>query len=415
MSNALAISGVTAVVESLLNSVYSSSGLGTVAVSALAPDIIQATLGTSNAPPLQVNIFLHQVTPNAAWRNIGLPSLAADGSTQLSNPPLALDLHYLLTAYAAEDLMAEALLGYGIQLIHEMPVLPRSQIRAALGSILSTNPLSTLLGSSGLADQIEMLKITPATLGREELAWLWTALKADYRPTFPFQVSVVLIQAPAPSVSALPVLQRQITVQPNLVISPTSPILTAAIPPTNQPAACVGDQVAVRGATLSEITAVVLLNSRLGVEDQITSLSAVGNTSFEFTVPDVPVGVYLLTAQATLGVTSNGIPLAIAAKISAGWPPAPGTIASGTNVSVNNIPCTPAIQVGQQASLFVGGQQGLVQSFTAATNSPSFIFASLQPTYTSVPAWLRVDGIDSPIIDMTKSPPVFTGPSVQVI
>ena len=40
-----------------------------------------------------------------------------------------------------------------------------------------------------------MIKITPATLGREEMAWLWTALKADYRPTFPFQVSVVLIAA----------------------------------------------------------------------------------------------------------------------------------------------------------------------------------------------------------------------------
>ena len=53
-----------------------------------------------------------------------------------------------------------------------------------------------------------MIKITPATLGREEMAWLWTALKADYRPTFPFQVSVVLLQPQQNTSLALPVLRR---------------------------------------------------------------------------------------------------------------------------------------------------------------------------------------------------------------
>ncbi len=52
--------------------------------------------------------------------------------------------------------------------------------------------------------------------------------------------------------------------------------------------------------------------------------------------------------------------------------------------------------------------------FATPTNSPSFTFPTLQPTGQPVPVRLRVDGIDSPIIDMTKLPPVFTGPSVQV-
>jgi len=413
MSSALAISGVTAVVEYLLNSVYSSSGLGSVAVSAVAPDIIQGTLGTGSAAPLQVNLFLHQVTPNAPWRNEGLPSVNANGTTQLSTPPLALDLHYLLTAYANEDLMAEALLGYGIQLIHQTPVLPRSQIRTALAGVSPTNPLASLLGSSGLAEQFEMLKITPATLGREELAWLWNALKADYRPTFPFQVSVVLIQPPGPSPSALPSLRQQISLQPSMLLS--SPTLTAANPPNGQPAACIGDTVTVAGAILSGVTAVVLENSRLGIQQTVTGLSAVGNTSFQFIVPDVPAGVYLLSAQALVEsntVTSSGVPLAIAPRINASW--APGSIAGGANVAINNVPCTPAIRVGQQASLLIGGQEGLAHPFTAPTNSPSFTFANLQATGHPVPVRLRVDGIDSPIIDMTKSPPVFTGPSVQV-
>ncbi len=168
---------------------------------------------------MRLNLFLHQVTHNAALRNLGLPSLAADGSTQLSNPPLALDLHYLMTAYGTEDWEAEALLGTAILMMHDNPVLARSDIATALENLPSLSPaqsLSAVLATTGLANQIELLKITPETLGREEMAWIWSALKSDYRPTYFFLVSVVLIESPAVTLSALPVLQRNIGVQPGL-------------------------------------------------------------------------------------------------------------------------------------------------------------------------------------------------------
>jgi hypothetical protein len=423
MSSAFAISAVTGVLQYLLNSIYVGAGLGsTVLVSARAPDIIQSSIGSGSAPELQVNVFLHQVTPNAAWRNVGLPSLDADGATQLSNPPLALDLHYLLTAYGAEDCEAEALLGFAVQFLHESPMLPRQQIRNALAA-LTTLPaappawLSPLLGASGLADQIEMIKITPATLGREELAWLWTALKADYRPTFPFRVTVVLIQSQQTLLSALPVLQRVVTAQPSLL--PPLPTLIEVDPPNGQPAACLGDIVTVKGANLAAATGVALSNSRLGVNLTIAPLSNVTGVSFQFTVPppqptptDVPAGIYVLSAQAPQGpdvLSTNGLPLAIAPKITS----SPATVASGAGVSVA-IACAPFVRVGQQASLLVGGQEAPAGSFTTPTNAPSFTFANLQPTGGPVPVWLRIDGIDSPTIDMTKSPPVFSGPFMQV-
>ena len=196
MSNPLALAGVTAVLQYWLNQVVNatSSPLPTVLVSALAPDLIQSNITAGKQQQLQINVFMHQVTANAAWRNIDLPSLAADGSTRLSSPPLALDLHYLLTCYAIEDTEAEALLGYAILMLHETPVFARADIRTALSNVPNTNPLQAPLATTGLADQIEMIKVTPSTLGREEMAWIWTALKADYRPTYPFQVSVVLIE-----------------------------------------------------------------------------------------------------------------------------------------------------------------------------------------------------------------------------
>ena len=133
MGNALAIAAVTAVLKDLLNNglidhnVTGAVG-GNVTVSALPPDRVFAP-GTQEGN--QLNLFLYQVAPNIGWRNVGLPSRDERGE-RLSNPPLALDLHYLLTAYGAEDLHAELLLGYAMQLLHETPVLTRKSIRTAL-------------------------------------------------------------------------------------------------------------------------------------------------------------------------------------------------------------------------------------------------------------------------------------------
>src|SRR3954465_9478756 len=116
MSNALAIAGVTAVLKDLLeNGLIDhqvTGAVGTeVTVSSLAPDVVPID-GAEAAPRL--NLFLYQVTPNAAWRNVDLPSCDRSGR-RISNPPLALDLHYLLTAYGFAELQAEVLLGYGMQ------------------------------------------------------------------------------------------------------------------------------------------------------------------------------------------------------------------------------------------------------------------------------------------------------------
>jgi hypothetical protein len=414
MSNALAISGVTAVLEYLLTSVYSSSGLGSVAVSAKAPDLVQASLASGSDSALQVNLFLHQVTYNAAWRNIGQPSVGANGSTRLKNPPLALDLHYLLTAYASEDCEAEALLGYAIQLMHETPVLPRSQIPFGLVSLPSTNPVSSLLGSSGLANQIEMIKITPATLGREELAWLWTALKADYRPTFPFQVSVVLIEPQLPASAALPVLSRNIVAQ----AGPPAQLLSVE-PPTGRAAPALGDTVIVTGESLSGANRVSLTNERLGIDYPSFAPSTVTNNSVSFIVPNdpanLPAGIYSLSMLFTnaLGAvlqSTNLIPIAIAPTILA--VPAPTVVPNALGILVT-INCDPEVLPNQSVSLALGGTMVPVRTLATPTAILSFQFPTLASgTYI---ARLRVDGVESPVtVNWLVQPPVFTGPMVTV-
>ena len=324
MSNALAISGVSAVLQFYLGNLYSNLSAefgGTIGLSAQAPDLVQARFASPIATENQVNLFLHQVTYNAAWRNIQLPSLDADGKTLLTCPPLALDLHYLLTVYGTADWQAEGLLGYALMMFHQNPIISRSDISYALNNLASTNNLSAPLASCGLADQVEMIKITPATLGREEMAWLWTALKADYRPTFPFQVSVVLLQPQRNTSLALPVLRRHVQAIP---IQPAS--LLMVTPPNNQPAAGLSDVVTVTGEFLSSVTQVVLSYAKLGVQFTVAVANNNG-TSFTFvtgtqtTYPNgVPPGIYSIAGQildanstpALIQQTTNALVLGLA-------------------------------------------------------------------------------------------------------
>lgn len=420
MSSPLAIAGVSAVLQFYFANLY--HGLSAVfgstpKVSAVAPDLVQESFTTGGVEN-QINLFLHQVTHNPAWRNQDLPSVGADGITRLSSPALALDLHYLLTAYGSKDWQAEALLGYGVLMLHENPILTRQDIRHAIQQLPVNdpgNPLSTPLGTVALADQIEMLKITPATLGREEMAWLWTALKADYRPTFPFQVSVVLIESPHDAVDSLPVLVRNITVEPDVT---PFPAISAVVPPFSQPAATLGQAVTVQGQHLFNATGVVLSNSLRGIQ-QTVAPAALSNPSLQFTPPllntpaELAAGIYDLSVQVPLtpgSTTTNSLPFAIAPNIDA-W--VPGVLASGNTTVV--VPCSPFVQPGQDVFLIIGDQLTAADPFAAATNSLSFTYTNLQPTGGFVPARLRVDGIDSRVVDRTVTPPVFAGPQVQVV
>jgi hypothetical protein len=221
MSTALAIASVTAVLKDLLNNGLIDQNVAaqvgqSVLVTALPPDRVPTDAANEKS---QLNLFLYQVTPNAGWRNMGQPSRNGRGD-RLTNPPLALDLHYLLTAYGGEELHTEILLGYGMQLLHETPVLTRDSIRKSLvpPDILDAGTLpESLQGlyASGLAEQVEQIKICPMSMSTEEISRLWSAFQAKYRPTAAYQATVVLIESRSGrSRSGLPVRERNIYAVP---------------------------------------------------------------------------------------------------------------------------------------------------------------------------------------------------------
>lgn len=346
--------------------------------------------------------------------------------TRLKVPPLALDLHYLLTAYGYADYQAEALLGYALIMLHENPVIARDDIKYALNNLSNADlpNLPAAVAECGLADQVEMIKITPSPLGREEMAWLWTALKADYRPTFPFQVSVVLMRSPLTTSMAWPVLRRHLQ-----VLSQTPPQIATITLPINQPVALPGNPVTVTGVGLGVFNRVALVNADLGV-NMPADASVTNSTTLTFSVPNdavnFPAGLYTLTAQAydatskIVTQSSNGLPFAVAPSI----PPQTASTATNATGVVVTVNVSPNVWESQNVLLSLNDPTTFAsvtasslpftptQQIAGSIASVSFQFGPTLPADPQI-AVLQVDGVSS-LVDTTGTPPAFSGPLVTI-
>ena len=426
MSGALAVAAVTACLKDLLNDGlmnHDLSSIGSFSITAQPPDRITTGQTENN----QLNLFLYQVTPNLGWRNVGLPSRDSSGGARLSNPPLALDLHYLLTAYGAQDLNAEVLLGYAMEVLHDNPVLTRNQLRVSLGapspvdgSILP-GPFGTL-SALDLADQAELIKVTPVFLSAEDLTKLWTAMQARYRQSMAYMVSVVLIQNDAGAQSAPPVLKRGAGDRGPQVQGVPAPVFNTvrnALSPLF-PALRLGDDLLIGGSNLARAGTLRLECQRLGIVRQLPPATNGTATQIGAHLPSLAedaggmsawgIGTYnlsLLVTQPNLPPwTTNAVPVALAPLITV----APPSAAAGTIDLI--VTCTPRLQPQQnaQARLLFGSLEVKPTSIDtpADTSKPT----TLQFSIPSVVAGtylvrLRVDGIDSLPVICSGSPPVF--------
>jgi hypothetical protein len=452
MSNALAIAGVTAVLQHYLYNLYllpsvAASIPSPVHVSCLAPDQVQQQFSTgTGTAENQVNLFLHLVTPNAAWRNVDYASLSSDGTTAIGNPPLALDLHYLLTAYGSEPWQAEALLGFALMMLHQAPVITRADIDSALAARAtssypsSTYPLNASLPLCGLGGQMEMIKIIPEPMSREEMAWLWTALKADYRPTFPFQVSVALLQPDVSASYALPVLQVAFNAVPQIQAQILS-IQTQS----GQPAAQPGDYVVITGEALFGASQVVITHQKLGTQTTFlpipnppTPYPPPSATALTLAIPDhasinFPAGLYDLEVQwidsttHAATATTNTVPFAVAAWLpnTQSVTPAATSTPSGSMLQLQLTSFAPPIFPGQSVTLSLSNiptpSQALVCYSADAQSLPNdtpattltFLFDSGLAGANDFLARLIVDGVTSIVqIPAPPAPPSFAGPWV---
>ncbi|MDF5753119.1 DUF4255 domain-containing protein [Spongiactinospora sp. TRM90649] len=417
MSTGLALGAVSAVLRNVLDNGLIDAGSalqGSVRVSVKAPDLIK--LDDPQAAP-QLNLFLHRVSPNPAWRNMDLPSRDTRGD-RITNPPLALNLHYLLTAYGREDLHAEILLGYGMQLLHERPFLDRAAIRKALSLVpLNPNMLPEAFRdppNAGLAEQFETLKITPEPLDVDGMSKLWSAVQTHYRPSAAYEVSVVLIEAVQPAADPLPVLTRGLTVTPSPGLP--YPAIESVVAPDGTSTAELGETVTVHGHRLAGTGVTVRLAHRLlpvPHEIAIGSSSDPGRLSFTLPAGEPsgqvwPAGVWRLTVTLTpVGGasprTTNTAALMLAPDPDTGAATVTRDPASGRLKITFGV--TPRIRPEQPVTVALNS----VEATVSPRDTPA---GQVEAEFATIPAgdaWLRlrVDGVRSRLIDDSGPVPVF--------
>jgi hypothetical protein len=248
-------------------------------------------------------------------------------------------------------------------------------------------------------------------------------MQSHFRPTAAYTASVVLIEAVRPARSPLPVLSRGpvnpatrrdrgVVVNPGLV--PPLPMLTAIVPPAHQPVARIGDTIDLQGHDLAGTGREVLLtNDRFGIDTTIAALpqppsGADGLIQFRLApaqTSTLPVGVYRVAAHLLrLGETTPRETNRLAMTLAPQMTNLPlNVIRDGGGTASFTIDFVPALRAGQSAVLVLGQDEFLPQGVGSPPTTLSFVI-SHAPIGSHL-ARLRIDGIESPIIDLSAEPP----------
>ena len=433
MSNALAIAAVTRTLRALLGSVASAdySGLpddtrptAEIQITTLPLDRVRN--GNGDSSQNRLNLFLYHTEPNAAYRNMDPPQRVRAGET--GHPALALNLHYILTAYGQSDseLVAHVLLGAAMQVFHDHPVLGRAEIRSALAL-------------SELDTQFERIRLTPQPVSLDEVSKLWTGFQSEYRLSAAYQASVVLIDSLRTTVTPLPVLRRgeadrgpSVLAAPGATLLKVDEIFDPALPErpaVGKPAAELGDVLVLTGSGFgSDPMTARLRHQRQDLSLDRTPLPDRSDTEVQVGLPaavdpGVPAqwaaGVYTveLVVQSAAGPawTTNRLPFSLAPTLAGLSPASQPVAAQPFDLTVT---CRPQVREDQRVVLLVRDREVLPSGLTTPADpdaASTLVFPIAGLDAGDYVVRLRVDGADSIPIDFTATPLRFDAAQILTL
>lgn len=413
MSNVLAIAATTRTLRNLLLAQIPvlDTELSDLEVTLQPPDIARKGISKS-----QLNLFLFQVITNAAWSNLDMPGRVRPGET--APPALALNLHYLITAWGRGDSDTDALshrvLAAAMSTLHDRGVLDGNDIRNALPN-------------NDLASQFEHVRITPLPQSVEELSKLWTAFQTNYRVSAAYEAAVVLIDSQAATRASLPVLRRGAQDRGVIATTGAAPVLDSLSYPRAQTALRLGEDLLLSGRQLT-ITNALLRFSSLRPDAPVDLVplagTAVGTLGAHLadTTEDTSAasrwapGIYtvalLLQPPGLPPLLSNELPLVLAPLIILG-----ALTAAAGDITLN-LTCLPRIRDGQRVFLLFGDRLLAPTSMSnpADLHQPSaLVFQIPGVTAGTYTVRLRVDGADSIPVDFSGSAPAFASNQQVVV
>jgi hypothetical protein len=358
-------------------------------------------------PAPGMDLYLYQVTPNAAFRGDDLPTRRSDG-TLIQRPRVAVDLHYLLVFRGNEvELEPQRLLGNAVRALHGTGILGRPLIHS-----VETDAANPFLIGSDLADAPELVKVTPLPLSLEELSKLWSVFfQIPYNLSVAYQATVVAIEGDETPKQALPVAERRVYVTPI-----QRAVIDEAVAASGGPIVA-GATLVLKGRNLKRQVTRVSLR---GVEVTPQSVSDT-EVRVPLTVPPFPASGLRAGVQGVAvvhpvlmglpevehaGFESNAAPVVLRPRITA-------AAAGSTHVDVD---VDPPLRQHQRAVLLlneVAGSSGYQFANAIAGSDQTTVHFVIS----GVPAGqylvrVQVDGAESPLV-LDPASPSF-GPTVTI-
>jgi hypothetical protein len=133
--------------------------------------ISSGELAEGPEPSNTLTLFLFRITQNEHLRSRTTP-----GDPPGSNPPLSIDLHYLMSAWADNPLSEQTVLAWAMREIQMHPVLDSSSLSPE--------------ANWGAADMVQLI---PAELSNDDLFRIWDLLQPKYHLSVSYIARVIRI------------------------------------------------------------------------------------------------------------------------------------------------------------------------------------------------------------------------------
>ena len=409
LSNSSAIAAVTATLRNLLAvGVTPELDLNDTTVTTQPPDRARANGNDAN----QLNVFLYQALPNAAWRNMDMPGRGNPGEKSMS--PLALNLYFLVTAFGRGDDLKQPfsleLIGKAMSVLHDHAILLAEDIRNALPN-------------NDLHAQIEHVRLTLQPLTTEEIYRLWSGFQTPYRTSVAYEASVVLIDSTVAVKAALPILTRGpadtgFSAQASLI--PPFPQITGITLPNGQSNAMLGDSVVFEGHNFTGDMQVVFKHARLPKPIRIAPQAGGKTDKITVIIDKDPsrwlAGLYTVSLESTENkatpkertrISKKEVYLALSPLITSKFP-----IKSSSSHPTINLTCSPQVTPEQCCAIFLDDRETIAEPLNAPSTKLRFLVKAIEAG--SYHVRLRVDGVDSLIIDNSKPVLAFNDQRVEI-
>jgi hypothetical protein len=140
-----------------------------------------------------VSLYLYRVTVSA---NRNLPQrVGRDGRRY--RPPIPLDVHFLVTAWASDAIRQQRMLGFAIRTLEDTPILPA-------GVLNQHGPEPDVFRPD------ETVELVYENVSVQDMGYIWDIAQAKEQPSATYVARMVEIESTAAAADAPPVQSREL-------------------------------------------------------------------------------------------------------------------------------------------------------------------------------------------------------------